>query len=122
MKGIVVSTDNTFEIKDFGEPLYKTVGDVVGGDIELIHPKRLGSPLNIIVNGEGLLMKLPINNVGCFLYQTDLHGHPIVGDFVIMKDGFTYGEPEIVGLDFYEIQALRLLLTVNFDLKEKQNV
>lgn len=33
------------------------------------------------------------------LYGTDQHGSPIVGNFVIMKEGIRYGEPDIVGLD-----------------------
>lgn len=31
MKGIVVTTDNIVETRDFGEPLYRTVGEAVGG-------------------------------------------------------------------------------------------
>ena len=99
MKGIVITTDNKVEVQTFGEPLYQTIGKDVGGYIEVVHPKGLPEPFIMIVNEEGLLQQLPPNLFGCMLYGTDQHGSPIVGNFVIMKEGIRYGEPDIVGLD-----------------------
>ena len=106
MKGVVVSTENTVEIRDFGAPLYKTVGEAVGGYIEIVHPMGLVDPLVMIVNEEGLLKELPENLLGCLLYGTHMHGHPIVGNIVVMKTGFVGGEPDIVGLDDEEADQL----------------
>lgn len=99
MKGVVVTTDNTVEIRDFGEPLYKTVGEAVGGYIEIVHPIGLADPLVMIVNEEGLILELPINQLGCLLYGTHNHGQPIVGNIVVMQTGYVNGEPDIVGLN-----------------------
>lgn len=61
MKGIVFTTDEKMYAKDFGQPLYKTVGEVVGGYIEVVHPRGLNDPLCFICNEEGLLQNLPQN-------------------------------------------------------------
>lgn len=98
MKGVVVTTDEKVEIRDFGEPLYMTVGEAVGGHIEVVHPRHLGRPLVMIVNEEGLQLRLDLNIHGSILYGTHEHGSPIVGNIVIMKEGFVNGEPDIVGL------------------------
>ena len=106
MKGIVVTTDNVVEIRDFGKPLYQTVGEAVGGYIEIVHPMGLVEPLVMIVNDEGLLHGLPMNAVGSLLYGTQNHGHPIVGNIVIMKTGWTCDGPDIVGLSDEECETL----------------
>lgn len=109
MKGVVVTTDNTVEIRDFGEPLYKTVCESVGGYIEIVHPIGLTDPLVMIVNEEGLILELPVNQLGSLLYGTHMHGNPIVGNIVVMQTGFVSGEPDIVGLD--DNQAAELAKT-----------
>lgn len=50
MKGIVVTTDNKVEVKDFGKPLNEAIGEIVGGHIETVHPYMLPSPYLMIVN------------------------------------------------------------------------
>lgn len=98
MRGIVITTDLTMETKDFGQPLYKTVGEAVGGWIEIVHPKGLPRPLCFICNEEGLLKDLPMNAVGSLWYGTLQHGCPIAGNIVVMKEGMTDDGPDIVGL------------------------
>lgn len=107
MKGVVVTTDLEVRVEDFEEPLYKTVGAAVGGYIEHVRPMRLKEPFCMIVNEEGRLHKLPINLVGSFFYGPDFHNEPIVGNIVIMKDGYRNGEPDIVGLDDTEIERVQ---------------
>lgn len=107
MKGIVVTTDLEIRIEEFSDPLYKTVGSAVGGYIEHVHPMRLARPLCMIVNEEGRLLDLPLNYVGSYFYGTDQHGEPIVGNIVIMKDGYRGGEPDIVGLNDVEAEQIK---------------
>ena len=107
MKGIVVTTDLEIRIEEFSDPLYKTVGSAVGGYIEHVHPMRLARPLCMIVNEEGRLLDLPLNYVGSYFYGTDQHGEPIVGNIVIMKDGYRGGEPDIVGLNDIEAEQIK---------------
>lgn len=113
MKGIVFTPDDKMYVKEFGDPLYKTIGAEVDGYIEVVHPRGLPEPYMMVVNEEGLLQKLPFNTFGSFLYQTALHGHPIVGNIVIAKDGFNDdGERDITGLSDEEIFAFKLMATV----------
>ena len=107
MKGVVVTTDNGVRVEDFNDPLYKTVGSAVGGYIEHVHPMRLTRPFCMIVNEEGRLLDLPLNHIGSFFYGTDQHGEPIVGNIVVMKDGYRNGEPDIVGLDDSEVEQVK---------------
>ena len=107
MKGVVVTTDLEIRIEEFSDPLYKTVGSAVGGYIEHVHPMRLARPLCMIVNEEGRLLDLPLNYVGSYFYGTDQHGEPIVGNIVIMKDGYRGGEPDIVGLNDVEAEQIK---------------
>lgn len=106
MKGILITTDNALEVRDFGAPLHKTLSEAVDGYIEIVHPMGLASPLVMIVNDEGLLRGLPMNSVGSKLYGMHIHGNPIVGNIVIMKTGWTDDGPDIVGLDEKEITEL----------------
>ena len=107
MKGIVVTTDLEIRIEEFSDPLYKTVGSAVGGHIEHVKPARLRHPYCMIVNEEGRLLDLPLNYVGSYFYGTDQHGEPIVGNIVIMKDGYRGGEPDIVGLNDVEAEQIK---------------
>lgn len=107
MKGIVVTTDLEILIEEFSDPLYKTVGSAVGGYIEHVKPARLRHPYCMIVNEEGRLLDLPLNYVGSYFYGTDQHGEPIVGNIVIMKDGYRGGEPDIVGLNDVEAEQIK---------------
>lgn len=111
MKGIVVTTDCEVRIEDFGDPLYKTVGSAVGGYIEHVRPMRLACPFCMIVNEEGRLQNLPVNSLGSFLYGADQHGEPIVGDIVIMKDGYRDGEPDIIGLEDAEVEKVKYVIS-----------
>lgn len=56
MKGVVVTTDLDVYIQDFAQPLYETVGKVVGGYIERVQPMLLERPYCMLVNEEGLLL------------------------------------------------------------------
>ena len=98
MKGLIITTRNTMHTADFERPAYKSVGKAVDGYIEIVHPRRLEFPYCMIVNEEGLLRGLPLNPYGSYLYGTEAHGNPIVGDIVILKEGFVNGEPDLVGL------------------------
>lgn len=109
MKGVVITADFGVSIQDFSSPLYETVGAAVGGYIEHVKPMGLKPPFCMIVNEEGLLRRLPLNPIASTLYGMELHGQPIVGTAVIMKDGFTSEGPDIIGLSdeeaeqFYEL-------------------
>lgn len=112
MRGVVFTTDNQMYVKDFGRPLYETVGKEVDGWIEVVHPvglKRAPSKLCFVCNEEGLLRNLPLNAFGSVLYGTQRHGHPIVGNIVFMREGIVNGEPDFVELTDADIQWIKKL-------------
>lgn len=107
MKGIVITTKNEMRVQEFPEPAHKSIDDAVGGWIEIVHPMRLEEPYCMIVNEEGLLLNLPINTFGSFLYGVDRHCIPILGNIVLLKEGINSdGEPDILGLDEQEIKHM----------------
>lgn len=115
MKGIVITTKYEMRVQEFSEPVYKSIGEVVDGWIEIVHPVRLGRPYCMVVNEEGLLRNLPMNVLGSFLYRTDIHGSPIVGDVVLLREGInSYGEYDLLGLTEQDIEYLcNMVATVN---------
>lgn len=106
MKGLVIKTNGFMRTEEYSEPLYETIGKSVGGYIEVVHPRLLPPPYCMVVNEEGLLLNLPLNRAGCVLYETMIHGSPIVGDIVLLKEGFTKGERDFIGLDDEDIKIL----------------
>ena len=120
MKGVVVTTNHEVRVEDFSDPIYKTVGSAVGGYIEHVHPMRLARPLCMSVNEEGRLLDLPLNHIGSFFYGTDQHGEPIVGNIVVMKDGYRNGEPDIVGLDDSEVERVKYTISTLMSMMNLQ--
>lgn len=116
--GIVITTQREIYAEYFERPLCKSVGAVVGGDIELVHPRGLKSPLNMIVNEEGLLLNLPYNDAGSLFYGTPIHGNPILGDIVIMQDVLTSSGPDMGGLDDETAANFIAKMVKLLDLKE----
>jgi hypothetical protein len=72
----------------------------VGGWIEIVHPARLPKPYVMLVDEEGRLKYRLPNAVGCYFYETDIHGQPIVGNILICAEGVVgkYGELDSLGL------------------------
>lgn len=128
MKGVVFTTDEKMFVKEFTQPLYKSIGEVVDGWIEVVHPMGLEDPFCFICNEEGLLRDLPLNAIGSFWYGTLQHGCPIVGNIVVMKEGFAEEGPDIVGLMPEEIRKIKAMareisggLIVDLDEQEAEN-
>lgn len=105
-RGVVVTTDGRAYVKEFGYPLHRSCKDTLDGWIETVHPRGLDRPYMMLVNEEGVLMDLPTNMTGSYLYKTHEHGYRIAGNIILMKDGYRDGEPDIVGLDEDEAEKL----------------
>lgn len=101
MLGLVVTPNGTMYKKYFSKPLCNSVGKVIDGYIERVRAVFLPRPFIIIVNEEGLLKKLQPNPVGCAWYSG-----MIVGNLVVMKDGYTDEGPDIVGLTDQELKKV----------------
>lgn len=107
MKGVVITPENTIEVREFNAPLYASIHDLLDGYMEIVRPINLPEPQVMIVDDEGLLKNLPLNFIGSYLYGTAIHGNPIVGTVIIMKQGWTDNGPDIVGLDDDEAESIR---------------
>lgn len=105
-KGVVITTDDKVYTAELSTPLFEGAKEILGGYMEHVLPRGLESPYCFLCNEEGLLMGLPINAYGSFLYRTHVHGNPIVGNIIIMKDGYEDGEPDIIGLSDDEAAAI----------------
>ena len=110
MKGIVITTNNALFTEDFDQPLYKSIGATVGEYIEHVKPEKLPHPYCMICNEEGALEELDLNPIASILYGIEWNGCPILGDVVIMKDGYYNGEPDIVGLDDDDIKKVKNII------------
>ena len=76
MKAVTVTHDLKIGFTELEEPLHKSAGAFVGGWIEIVRPRGLKRPYVLIVNEEFMLLGLPKNEIGYYLYQTHLHGNP----------------------------------------------
>nr|DAE19444.1 MAG TPA: protein of unknown function (DUF3846) [Podoviridae sp. ctyDR6]DAH35311.1 MAG TPA: protein of unknown function DUF3846 [Caudoviricetes sp.] len=125
MKGIVVTAKCEMRVQEFSNPAYKSIGEVVEGWIEVVRPARLKRPYCMVVNEEGVFRNLPMNIFGSFLYGTDNHGAPILGDIVLLKEGINSdGERDLLGLTEQDIKYLcDMVSTVSGgEIKLKQEV
>ena len=125
MKGIVITTKYEMRVQEFSEPAYKSIGKVVGGWIEIVHPVRLKRPYCMVVNEEGVLRNLPMNVIGSFLYGAYNHGNLILGDIVLLKDGISDdGYRDLSGLTEQDIKYLCDMVSTVSDgeIKLKQEV
>ena len=86
MNAIKVTTDDVISVVEIGNPKLKCLQTEVGGHIEVVRPQGLRNPQVMIVDEEGLLKSKEPNFIGCLLYKTQQHGHPIVGDILIMLE------------------------------------
>ncbi|MBQ4145437.1 MAG: DUF3846 domain-containing protein [Clostridia bacterium] len=121
MKAIIVTAGNVISMTDVaenGEPLYQIVRNAIGGYMENVYPKGLPEGYVMIVDEEGKLKGNPINQVGSYLYQSHLHGDPIVGDVIILKLGIYQGEYDIVGIPDDEANKLMNELFSNLNRGE----
>lgn len=98
-KAVLIKTDMTIQAIDLTEPLYRSLGAAVGGHFEIVRPRGLRSPYVMIVNEDFIHLGLPRNEIGCYLYQTKIHGHPIQGDIIIIQEN----ETDLIGLDPLDI-------------------
>lgn len=103
MMMIKITTDNQISIHDFPEGSCAEQNNIlrehIGPACELyehVMPKRLykelGAPsarkscVSMLVDEEGYYHGLEVNLVGSWLYETDKHGYPILGNILIVGE------------------------------------
>lgn len=85
MKVVVIEHGGYIHTADLAEPIFRSAGTIVGGHIEFVYPMKLKRPYCMICNEDFIAKRLPLNEIGCFLYGTESHGHPICGNIIITK-------------------------------------
>lgn len=108
MKLIKISTDLELTVHEFPEGSHEQqnefLRELIGNNCEIyehVRPRRLytelhqqncpttvpGQCVSMLVDEEGLLKDTAVQNpVGSYLYETDRHGHPIVGNILFVGE------------------------------------
>lgn len=132
MKIIRISTDNEISVHEFPEGTYREKNGelrrLIGPQCELFEhvlPKRLYSELGVpgkvlreaggfvsmLIDGEGLYHDLDDNPIGSYLYETDKHGHPIVGNILLVGEKLSSKGVDFCGISDKRFGLLYAQLT-----------
>ncbi len=90
MKTVKVTTDNKISLIDVDFSNFRSIQQAIGGHFETVHTQLMVNYFKdpsviMLVDEEGLIKELPVNALGCALYGTPQHGHPIVGDLIFAR-------------------------------------
>ena len=132
MKIIKISTDLEMTIHEFPTGTYeeqnKYLRELIGEDCELyehVMPKRLytelqhldrptkisGQCVSMLIDEECLLKgKLTPNLIGSYLYETDKHRNPILGNILFVGEEWTCDGVDFCGIEESVFQKLELQL------------
>lgn len=132
MKIIRISTDLTMTTHDFPTGTYEQqnrfLRDLIGNGCEIcehVMPKRLyeclhmkdaptniaGQCVSMLVDEEGLSKENTPNLIGSYLYETDKHHHPIMGNVLFVGEEWTSDGVDFCGIEESEFQTLELQLS-----------
>ena len=120
MKMIKITTNNQISVHDFPDGSFGEQNQVLRGHIgpkcelyEHVMPKRLynelhgsrqrGNCVSMLVDEDGHYHELPENIVASWLYESDKHGYPILGNVLIV--GGKWEEQALVFVGSREISS-----------------
>lgn len=127
MKLIKITTDNEISVHEFPEGSYTVqnyaLRELIGPRCELyehVMPNRLykelegsnkvrkekGSCVSMLIDEEGIYHDLDDNMVGSYLYETDKHGHAIVGNILIVGEVWTGDGIDFCGMSDIQFNLL----------------
>lgn len=123
MKTLKITTDNKISIIDLDFD-HKSLREEVGGYVELVRTQKLldyfKTKVVMIVDEEGLVKNLPMNPMGCYFYDTDKHGNPIVGDVILgLLVGF---DMHVTGLGDRDAEQWMEKMLKDFPVLQKENI
>lgn len=103
MKGIIVGRTNAKIVDVPDNANCEWYATQIGCEwIEIVRPAKLPRGYVMIVDEEGLLKPNFINLTGSWLYGTETHGNPIMGNILIVREencdlrGLTDDEVEVI--------------------------
>lgn len=90
MKTVKVTTDNRISLIDIDFGNFKSIQQAIGGHFETVRTQLMvdyfsDASMIMLVDEEGPIKGLPVNALGCALYDTPQHGCPIVGDLIFAR-------------------------------------
>ena len=103
MKMIKITTENQISVHDFPEGSFEAQNEAIREHIgpkcelyEHVMPRRLyselhasrkrGNGVSMLVDEDGYYHNLPENIVASWLYESDKHGYPILGNVLIVGE------------------------------------
>lgn len=131
MKLIKISTDLEMTVHDFPNGSYEQqnefLRELIGNHCRIyehIMPNRLYSDLHMpnhptkvsgqcvsmLIDEEGLLKENEPNLIGSYLYETDRHGHPIMGNVLFVGEKWGSDGIDFCGIEDSVFQILELQL------------
>lgn len=131
MKLIMVSTDLEVSTYEFPQGNHdkqnQALRELIGNGCELyehVMPKRLYTELNhanrptkkagqcvsMLIDEEGLLKENTPNLIGCYLYETDKHRIPIMGNVLFVGEEWTGDGVDFCGIEESVFNTLELQL------------
>ena len=112
MNIIKVTTRDDLTVMKAEPDFLKGLQKIVGGFIEIVHPKNLPHPFCMVVDDEGRINNKPINKIGSLLYgYPTTTRHPIVGDVAFVKTvDLPDGDKDIGGLSDTEASTIMDLI------------
>jgi len=106
MKALKITTDNEISVIELEPPHHRSLNEALDGRVEVVHPRGLKPPYSMLVDEIGCMKSKPLNTVGCVLYDTFIHGEPIVGDIVITREEDGPDGRDLAGLNDRDIELL----------------
>lgn len=137
MKLLKISTDLELSVHEFPDGSYTKQNEVLRNLIgnncriyEHIMPSRLytelhmknhptkmpGQCVSMLIDEEGLLKENEPNLVGSYLYETDRHGHPIMGNVLFVGEEWGRDGIDFCGIEDSVFENLELQLSHMIDV------
>lgn len=110
MKTVKVTPDSEIEAIEIKDATY-SLRNLIKGCPEHIRPRRLKPPYCFFIDDNGLMKGLEVNPAGSYLYETDIHGHPVVGNIFFMKEIKHCNSYSIVGLSDDEVKEIMQIIS-----------
>ena len=81
-----------------------------GNATEIGCPSEIGKAVSMLVDESGLYKDLELNAVGSWLYETDKHMNPVVGNILFVGEYLTMDGAEFCGIPDAEFKRLYPIL------------
>lgn len=119
-KMVLITTKNEVQVIDYpaakpGDYMEEMRGfyKAINCDcIEEVHARFMSRFINdcrglvMVVDEEGIIAGKQVNIIGSVFYGTPIHGNPIVGDILIMREEMTFDGPALAGLEEERAEAI----------------